>query len=200
MFKFEIIAENAQELKDKLNDLASLFGTGPVARVVTENKVYVEELVKHVEEKVEPVKEEIAIENDPVIALEEDVEEEEETDNIATKMTYWELDGEFGNTRKGAVIPDDAKLFSSKAMWEAAQDEVETTTKTNFPPKEEAEPVTRDQVVKKMGDLLRADGSVKSTLSGLLARFDAQKFGQVKEGDYAEFHAGLISIEKEKGL
>lgn len=54
----------------------------------------------------------------------------------------------------------------------------------------------KSTIVTKMGDLLRANGAVKTELTALLARFDVAKFGQMDEKHYAEFYEGLLLIEK----
>lgn len=196
MFKIEIIADNATELKEKLDGLAEMFGVGQlvVNNVVVDKdpKALAEAVDLKIEKAVETKLEEKATE-DVVEPEAEEIEEVE--DNIAAKMTYWLLGEEFGSSRKGQVIPDDAQVFGSKAAWEAAQDELKTTTETNFPV-EDAEPVDKSTIVTKMGDLLRANGAVKSELTALLARFDVAKFGQMDEKHYAEFYEGLLLIEK----
>ena len=196
MFKIKIIADNATELKEKLDGLAEMFGVGQlvVNNVVVDKdpKALAEAVDLKIEKAVETKLEEKATE-DVVEPEAEEIEEVE--DNIAAKMTYWLLGEEFGSSRKGQVIPDDAQVFGSKAAWEAAQDELKTTTETNFPV-EDAEPVDKSTIVTKMGDLLRANGAVKSELTALLARFDVAKFGQMDEKHYAEFYEGLLLIEK----
>ena len=197
MFKIEIIADNATELKEKLDGLVESFGVG---QQVVYNAIEVKKSIgKTVDEKIEKAVEtkleEKASENKVEDVVEAEEPEEEVEDNIATKMTYWLLGEEFGSSRKGQVIPDDAQVFGSKAAWEAAQDEVKTTTETNFPV-EDAEPVDKSTIVTKMGDLLRANGAVKAELTALLARFDVAKFGQMDEKHYAEFYEGLLLIEK----
>jgi len=196
MFKIEIIADNATELKEKLDGLVEMFGVGQlvVNNVVVDKdpKALAEAVDQKIEKAVETKLEEKATED--VVEPEAD-EPEEVEDNIATKMTYWLLGEEFGSSRKGQEIPDDAQVFASKAAWEAAQDEVKTTTETNFPI-ENAEPVDKSTIVTKMGDLLRNSGAVKAELTALLARFDVAKFGQMDEKHYAEFYEGLLLIEK----
>ena len=196
MFKIEIIADNATELKEKLDGLVEMFGVGQlvVNNVVVDKdpKALAEAVDQKIEKAVETKLEEKATED----VVEPEAEETEEVeDNIATKMTYWLLGEEFGSSRKGQEIPGDAQVFGSKAAWEAAQDEVKTTTETNFPV-EDAEPVDKSTIVTKMGDLLRANGAVKAELTALLARFDVAKFGQMDEKHYAEFYEGLLLIEK----
>ena len=196
MFKIEIIADNATELKEKLDGLVEMFGVGQlvVNNVVVDKdpKALAEAVDEKIEKAVETKLEEKATED----VVEPEAEETEEVElKIATKMTYWLLGEEFGSSRKGQVIPDDAQVFGSKAAWEAAQDEVKTTTETNFPV-EDAEPVDKSTIVTKMGDLLRANGAVKAELTALLARFDVAKFGQMDEKHYAEFYEGLLLIEK----
>lgn len=209
MFKFEIVAENATELKTKIADLALLFDVGEDPRITLAKRVnkvegvpidvikkleLVEKTVNGVAEATAEISEEAEEKIDEPETLEEESEE-----NIATKMTYWLSDGEFGSSRKGAVIPDEAKVFGSKSAWDASKDqseeEEETTTKTNFPV-EDAEPVEKSTIIDKMGELLRANGSVKKEIVGLMARFDGSRFSEIAEKDYAEFYAGLMSIEK----
>lgn len=197
MFKIEIIADNATELKEKLDGLVESFGVG---QQVVYNAIEVKKSIgKTVDEKIEKAVEtkleEKATENKVEDVVEAEEPEEEVQDNIATKMTYWLLGEEFGSSRKGQEIPVDAQVFASKAAWEAAQDEVKTTTESNFPI-ENAEPVDKSTIVTKMGDLLRANGAVKTELTALLARFDVAKFGQMDEKHYAEFYEGLLLIEK----
>lgn len=196
MFKIEIIADNATELKEKLDGLVEMFGVGQlvVNNVVVDKdpKALAEAVDQKIEKAVESKLEEKATED----VVDPEAEESEEVqDNIATKMTYWLLGEEFGSSRKGQEIPVDAQVFASKAAWEAAQDEVKTTTETNFPV-EDAEPVDKSTIVTKMGDLLRNNGAVKAELTALLARFDVAKFGQMDEKHYAEFYEGLLLIEK----
>lgn len=197
MFKIEIIADNATELKEKLDGLVEMFGVGQlvVNNVVVDKdpKALAEAVDLKIEKAVETKLEEKATENKVEVSVKEESEEVE--DNIATKMTYWLLGEEFGSSRKGQEIPDDVQVFASKAAWEAAQDEVKTTTETNFPI-ENAEPVDKSTIVTKMGDLLRNNGAVKAELTALLARFDVAKFGQMDEKHYAEFYEGLLLIEK----
>ncbi|WP_373738833.1 hypothetical protein [Jeotgalibaca porci] len=219
MFKFEIVAENATELKTKIADLALLFDVGEDPRITlakSVTKVNSEPIAQ--KEKQELVEKtiigvaEAAYENSDEAETEEKSEEpetlEEETEeNIATKMTYWLAGGEYGSSRKGAVIPDGAKVYGSKSAWDASRDqseeeeadeeaeEEETTTKTNFPV-EDAEPVEKSTIIDKMGELLRANGSVKKEIVGLMARFDGSRFSEISEKDYPEFYAGLMSIEK----
>jgi len=197
MFKIEIIADNATELKEKLDGLVESFGVGQQVEnnvvEVKDEKTIEKTVDKIIEKAAEPKPEEKASE----IKVEDSVKEESEEveDNIATKMTYWLLGEDFGSSRKGQEIPDEAQVFASKAAWEAAQDEVKTTTETNFPV-ENVEPVDKSTIVTKMGDLLRANGAVKAELTALLARFDVAKFGQMDEKHYAEFYEGLLLIEK----
>lgn len=197
MFKIEIIADNATELKEKLDGLVEMFGVGQlvVNNVVVDKdpKALAEAVDQKIEKAVETKLEEKATESKVEVSVKEEPEEVE--DNIATKMTYWLLGEEFGSSRKGQEIPVDAQVFGSKAAWEAAQDEVKTTTETNFPV-EDAEPVDKSTIVTKMGDLLRNNGAVKAELTALLARFDVAKFGQMDEKHYAEFYEGLLLIEK----
>ena len=206
MFKIEIIADNATELKEKLDGLVEMFGVGQlvVNNVVVDKdpKALAEAVDQKIEKAVESKLEEKATESkleekatEDVVEAEETEESEEVEDNLATKMTYWLLGEEFGSSRKGQEIPVDAQVFASKAAWEAAQDEVKTTTETNFPV-EDAEPVDKSTIVTKMGDLLRNNGAVKAELTALLARFDVAKFGQMDEKHYAEFYEGLLLIEK----
>lgn len=220
MFKFEIVAENATELKTKIADLALLFDVGEDPRItlaksvtkVNSEPVALKEKQELVEKTIIGVAE-AAYENSDEAETEEKSEEpetleEESEENIATKMTYWLAGGEYGSSRKGAVIPDEAKIFGSKSAWDAskdqseeeeaaeeAEDEVKTTTKTNFPV-EDAEPVEKSTIIDKMGELLRANGSVKKEIVGLMARFDGTRFSEIAEKDYPEFYAGLMSIEK----
>lgn len=211
MFKFEIVAENATELKTKIADLALLFDVGEDPRITlakSVTKVNSEPIAQ--KEKQELVEKtiigvaEAAYENSDEAEIEEKSEEpetlEEETEeNIASKMTYWLAGGEYGSSRKGAVIPVEAKIFGTKSAWDASKDqseeEEETTTKTNFPV-EDAEPVEKSTIIDKMGELLRANGSVKKEIVGLMARFDGSRFSEIAEKDYPEFYAGLMSIEK----
>lgn len=209
MFKFEIVAENATELKTKIADLALLFDVGEDPRITLAKRVNkVEGVPIDVIKKLELVEKTVNGVAEATAEISEEAEEkidepetsEEETEeNIATKMTYWLSDGEFGSSRKGAVIPDEAKVFGSKSAWDAAKDqseeEEETTTKTNFPV-EDAEPVEKSTIIDKMGELLRANGSVKKEIVGLMARFDGSRFSEIAEKDYPEFYAGLMSIEK----
>ncbi|WP_373782161.1 hypothetical protein [Jeotgalibaca porci] len=209
MFKFEIVAENATELKTKIADLALLFDVGEDPRITLAKRVnkvegvpidvikkleLVEKTVNGVAEATAEISEEAEEKIDEPETLEEESEE-----NIATKMTYWLAGGEYGSSRKGAVIPDEAKIFGSKSAWDASRDqseeEEETTTKTNFPV-EDAEPVEKSTIIDKMGELLRANGSVKKEIVGLMARFDGTRFSEIAEKDYPEFYAGLMSIEK----
>lgn len=217
MFKFEIVAENATELKTKIADLALLFDVGEDPRItlaksatkVNSEPIALKEKQELVEKTIIGVAE-AAYENSDEAETEEKSEEpetleEESQENIATKMTYWLADGEYGSSRKGAVIPDEAKIFGSKSAWDASKDqseeeeadeeEEETTTKTNFPV-EDAEPVEKSTIIDKMGELLRANGSVKKEIVGLMARFDGSRFSEIAEKDYPEFYAGLMSIEK----
>lgn len=202
MFKIEIIADNASELKEKLDGLVESFGVGQQVEnnvvEVKDEKTIEKTVDKNIEKAAEPKPEEKASE----IKVEDSVKEESEEveENIATKMTYWLAGGEYGSSRKGAVIPDEAKIFGSKSAWDASKDqseeeEEETTTKTNFPV-EDAEPVEKSTIIDKMGELLRANGSVKKEIVGLMARFDGSRFSEIAEKDYAEFYAGLMSIEK----
>ena len=197
MFKIEIIADNATELKEKLDGLVEMFGVGQLVvnnvEVDKDPKALAEAVDQKIEKAVETKLEEKAPESKVEVRVKEESEEVE--DNIATKMTYWLLGEEFGSSRKGQEIPDDVQVFASKAAWEAAQDEVKTTTETNFPI-ENAEPVDKSTIVTKMGDLLRNNGAVKAELTALLARFDVAKFGQMDEKHYAEFYEGLLLIEK----
>ncbi|MGO4938561.1 hypothetical protein ACTQ45_00865 [Fundicoccus sp. Sow4_D5] len=220
MFKFEIVAENATELKTKIADLALLFDVGEDPRITLAKRVNkVEGVPIDVIKKLELVEKtvngvaEAAYENSDEAETEEKSEEpetleEESEENIATKMTYWLAGGEYGSSRKGAVIPDGAKVYGSKSAWDASKDqseeeeaaeeaeeEEETTTKTNFPV-EDAEPVEKSTIIDKMGELLRANGSVKKEIVGLMARFDGSRFSEIAEKDYPEFYAGLMSIEK----
>lgn len=218
MFKFEIVAENATELKTKIADLALLFDVGEDPRITLAKRVNKVEGVpidvikklELVEKTVNGVAEataEISEEAEEKIDEPETLEEESE-DNIATKMTYWLAGGEYGSSRKGAVIPDGAKVYGSKSAWDASRDQSEeeeadeeaeeveeSTTKTNFPV-EDAEPVEKSTIIDKMGELLRANGSVKKEIVGLMARFDGSRFSEIAEKDYPEFYAGLMSIEK----
>lgn len=217
MFKFEIVAENATELKTKIADLALLFDVGEDPRItlaksvtkVNSEPIALKEKQELVEKTIIGVAE-AAYENSDEAETEEKSEEpetleEESEENIATKMTYWLAGGEYGSSRKGAVIPDEAKIFGSKSAWDASKDqseeeeadeeEEETTTKTNFPV-EDAEPVEKSTIIDKMGELLRANGSVKKEIVGLMARFDGSRFSEIAEKDYPEFYAGLMSIEK----
>ena len=197
MFKIEIIADNATELKEKLDGLVEMFGVGQLVvnnvEVDKDPKALAEAVDQKIEKAVETKLEEKAPESKVEVRVKEESEEVE--DNIATKMTYWLLGEEFGSSRKGQEIPDDVQVFASKAAWEAAQDELKTTTETNFPI-ENAEPVDKSTIVTKMGDLLRNNGAVKAELTALLARFDVAKFGQMDEKHYAEFYEGLLLIEK----
>lgn len=212
MFKFEIVAENATELKTKIADLALLFDVGEDPRITLAKRVNkVEGVPIDVIKKLELVEKSVNGVAEATAEISEEAEEkidepetsEEETEeNIATKMTYWLSDGEFGSSRKGAVIPDEAKVFGSKSAWDAAKEqreeadeEEESTTKTNFPV-EDAEPVDKSTIIDKMGELLRANGSVKKEIVGLMARFDGSRFSEIAEKDYPEFYAGLMSIEK----
>ncbi len=215
MFKFEIVAENATELKTKIADLALLFDVGEDPRITLAKRVnkvegvpidvikkleLVEKTVNGVAEATAEISEEAETETETEEKSEEpETLEEESEENIATKMTYWLAGGEYGSSRKGAVIPDEAKIFGSKSAWDASKDqseeEEETTTKTNFPV-EDAEPVEKSTIIDKMGELLRANGSVKKEIVGLMARFDGSRFSEIAEKDYAEFYAGLMSIEK----
>lgn len=213
MFKFEIVAENATELKNKIADLALLFDVGEdpritLAKSVTkvnsepiaqkEKQELVEKTIIGVAEAAYENSDETETETEEKSEEPETLEEESE-ENIATKMTYWLAGGEYGSSRKGAVIPDEAKIFGSKSAWDASKDqseeEEETTTKTNFPV-EDAEPVEKSTIIDMMGELLRANGSVKKEIVGLMARFDGSRFSEIAEKDYAEFYAGLMSIEK----
>lgn len=218
MFKFEIVAENATELKTKIADLALLFDVGEDPRITLAKRVNkVEGVPIDVIKKLELVEKTVNGVAEATAEISEEAEEkidepetsEEETEeNIATKMTYWLSDGEFGSSRKGAVIPEGAKVYGSKSAWDASKDqseeeeadeeadeEEETTTKTNFPV-EDAEPVEKSTIIDKMGELLRANGSVKKEIVGLMARFDGSRFSEIAEKDYPEFYAGLMSIEK----
>lgn len=137
-------------------------------------------------------------ENDRASFKEPEVEEEveeEPAENIAGKMTYWKFDGEYGSSRKGAVIPEGAETFSSKATWEAHQEEG-SAQESNFPTEDVEEEVTRDQIIDKMGFLIQSNANNKKDVVALLTRFNAKKFGQVDESDYVEFYTGLLSIEK----
>lgn len=209
MFKFEIVAENATELKTKIADLALLFDVGEDPRITlgkSVTKVNSEPIaLKEKQELVEKTIIGVAEAETEEKSEEPETLEEESQENIATKMTYWLADGEYGSSRKGAVIPDEAKIFGSKSAWDASKDqseeeeadeeEEETTTKTNFPV-EDAEPVEKSTIIDKMGELLRANGSVKKEIVGLMARFDGSRFSEIAEKDYPEFYAGLMSIEK----
>ena len=212
MFKFEIVAENATELKNKIADLALLFDVGEDPRITlakSVTKVNSEPIAqKEKQELVEKTIIGVAEAETEEKSEEPETLEEESQENIATKMTYWLADGEYGSSRKGAVIPDEAKIFGSKSAWDASKDqseeeeadeeadeEEESTTKTNFPV-EDAEPVEKSTIIDKMGELLRANGSVKKEIVGLMARFDGSRFSEIAEKDYPEFYAGLMSIEK----